>query len=384
MRFWKHGAIALLALSAALPAYAQEEDDVPTVEIRKENSGAGTTSAEFLLMGAGARGMAIGPAFAALTRDVESLFYNPAGLPLMQGMEVGLTMMPYFADTNYLWAGVAMPLAGGEYGFGISITNFGFSNTPVYTEVDPTGSSELKYSVAETALGLSFAHAFIDRFTGGFTLKLISDKLGQTSATGFAVDVGTNYHSELAGRPISLAFVIQNLGSTLKHSGAGLDFNNFPEASDPTYPSQPVDPMPARYEAQGSAIPVVFRVGLAYDALSSASNRLSLLGEFNEYYNVGSSFGFGSEYAWTPEGLPFAAALRGSYSYQPDNGLSGQEERDWEGSASVDGEGLDGLTLGGGLAFNITEGYSLRADYAWRHFGVLGARNVFSVGFNWR
>jgi len=382
MRFWKHGAIALLALSAALPAYAQE--DVPTVEIKKENSGAGTTSAEFLLMGAGARGMAIGPAFAALTRDVESLYYNPAGIPLMQGMEIGVTMMPYFADTNYLWAGVAMPLAGGEYGFGLSITNFGFSNMPVYTEEDQTGQSLLTYGVSESVIGLSFAHAFIDRFTGGITLKMISDRLGQSSATAFALDVGTNYHSELAGRPIALAFTIQNLGTTLKHTGAGLDFSNFPDPSDPSYPSQPADPMPARYEAQASAIPVVFRVGLAYDALSSAASRLSLLGEFNEYYNVGASFGFGGEYAWTPEDLPFAAALRGSYSHQPDNSFSGTEEREWAGATSVDGDGLDGLTVGGGLAFNLSESYSLKADYAWRNFGVLGARNVFTVGFNWR
>ncbi|NJD10573.1 MAG: PorV/PorQ family protein [Gemmatimonadetes bacterium] len=382
MRFWKHGAVALLALSAALPAYAQE--DVPTVEIKKENSGAGTTSAEFLLMGAGARGMAIGPSFAALTRDVESLYYNPAGLPLMNGMEVGLTMMPYFADTNYMWAGIAMPLAGGEYGFGLSIANFGFSNMPIYTEEDPTGTSELMYGVSETVLGLSFAHAFIDRFTAGATLKLITDKLGQTSANTFALDVGTNYHSELTGRPIALAFVTQNLGRSLKHTGAGLDFSNFPVASDPAYPSQPKDPMPARYEAQASAIPVVFRVGLAYDVLSSAANRLSLLTEFNEYYNVGASYGFGGEYAFTPEGLPFSAALRGNYAYQPDNNLSGQETRDWAGATTVDGEGMDGVTLGGGLAFNLGENYSLKADYAWRNFGVLGAKNVFSVGIGWR
>lgn len=382
MRFWRQGAIALLTLCAALPVTAQES--VPTVEIKKENSGAGTTAAEFLLMGAGARGMAIGPAFAALTRDVESLYYNPAGLPLLDGMQVGLTMMPYFADTNYLWGGVAMPLAGGEYGFGISFTNFGFNEVPVYTETDPDGASGVTYGVSETAIGLSFAHAFIDRFTGGFTFKLISDKLGQTTATGVALDVGTNYHAELAGRPIAMAFVIQNLGTTLKHSGAGLDFAQLPVSPDPSFPSQPVDPIPSRYQTQSSAIPVVFRVGVAYDAISAGANRLSLLGEFNEYYNNASSFGFGSEFAWTPEEMPFSAALRGSYSYQPDNNLSGQEETRYSGYTDVDGAGMDGLALGAGLAFNLGESYGVKVDYAWRNFGVLGARNVFTVGFGWR
>jgi hypothetical protein len=382
MRFWKHGAVALLALAAALPIQAQE--DVPTVEVGRENTGAGTTAAEFLLLGAGARGMAIGPAFAALSRDVESLYYNPAGLPLMDGLQVGFTMMPYFADTNYLWAGIALPLGGGEYGFGLSISNFGFSGAPVYTETDQENASELTYNVAETAIGLSFAHAFIDRFTGGFTVKFISDKLGSASASGFALDVGTNYHAELAGKPIALAFVIQNLGTTLKHSGSGLDFVQIPESPDPDFPSQPVDPSPARYETQDAAIPVVFRVSAAYDVVSSATNRLTMLGEFNEQYNNKASFGFGSEFAWTPENAPITAALRGSYAYQPDNSLSDQEEQDFAGYNEVDGAGLDGLTLGAGLGYNLGESSRINLDYAWRNFGVLGARSVFTVGIGWR
>jgi hypothetical protein len=82
-----------------------------------------------------------------------------------------------------------------------------------------------------------------------------------------------------------MAFVIQNLGTGLKHSGQGMDFNAFPESPDPAFPVQGLDPAPARFEAQSRSIPVVFRVGVAYDVLSSAANRLTLGGEFNEYYN---------------------------------------------------------------------------------------------------
>jgi hypothetical protein len=381
MKFWKQGAVALLALGAALPISAQEE--VPSIEVGRDNTGAGTTAAEFLLLGAGARGMAIGPAFSALTRDVESLYYNPAGLPLMGGLEVGFTMMPYFADTNYLWAGMALPLAGGEYGFGLSIANFGFSDAPIYDETDQENESELTYDVAETVIGLSFAHAFIDRFTGGFTVKYISDNLGQASASGFAFDIGTNYHAQFADRPISFAFVIQNLGTTLQHSGAGLDFVQIPESPDPAFPTQPVDPSPARFQAQSSAIPVVFRFSAAYDVVSSAANRLTMLGEFNEQYNNKASFGFGSEFAWTPENAPVTAALRGSYAYQPDNSLSDDEEAQY-GDITDPDAGLDGLTLGAGLGYNLGESSRINVDYAWRNFGVLGARSVFTVGFGRR
>ena len=370
-----------LAVLFAGPAFAKAQN---TIQLVKDNSGVGTTSAEFLLMGAGARGMALGPAFAALSRDVESLYYNPASLPLMEGAEARFTLMPYFADTNYLWAGVALPLRGGEYGFGVSIANFGFSGQPVYTEIDQDNESQLTYGVSETVIGLSFARAFIDRFSGGFTVKMISDQLGQTTALGFALDIGTNYHAELAGKPISMSFVIQNLGSGLKHSGSGLDFNSFAQSEDPNFPVQGVDASPARFEAADAPLPVAFRVGLAYDLVSSAANRLSLLGEFNEFYNNDPSFGVASEYEWSPAESPLSVALRGSYAYQPDNALSTREEADFGNAATtVTDEGLDGMTVGGGMRYRFA-GYEARADYAYRHFGVLGSRNVFTFGFGWR
>lgn len=323
--------------------------------------------------------MALSPAFSALTRDVEALYHNPAALPLMAGAEAALTVMPYFADTNYRWAGFALPLAGGQYGFGVSIASFGFSDQPVYTEADQDNSSERTYSVSETVLGLSFGHAFIDRFTGGVTLKLISDQLGDASATAFAIDVGTNYHAEVGGRPISMAFVIQNqlVGAPLKHSGSGLDFEDFPD-SPPGIPSTPLDPYPAKYEAQATPLPVAFRFGVAYDVVSRPGSRLSLMSEFNDVYNTESSFGFAGEYEWSPPDGPLSAALRGSYSYQGDN-----DEADFNLTYGDDDVGMDGVVLGGGLKYRFAS-YEARVDYAWRHFGVLGARNVFSVSLGWR
>lgn len=380
MRFRNSCTAALVMLALGAGGASAQDDQI---QVERRNTGAGTTAVEFLLMGAGARGMALGPAYSAIGRDVEALYYNPASLPLMEGMEASLTVMPYFADTRYLWTGVALPVAGGEYGIGLSLSNFGFSDAPVYTEIDQENEGNQTYSVSETVLGLSFAHAFIDRFSGGFTLKLISDQLGQTSAFGAALDIGTNYHAELAGKPISMAFVIQNLGRELKHSGSGLDFSAFPESPDPNFPEQGVDPAPARFEAQESPLPVVFRVGVAYDVVSSATNRLTLGGEFNEHLNNAPAFGFSSEFAWSPENAPVAAALRGSYAYQPDNSLSGQEEDEFAGATADENTGLDGLALGGGLRFNVSD-YQVRADYAWRHYGQLGSRNAFSVSLGWR
>jgi hypothetical protein len=252
----------------------------------------------------------------------------------------------------------------------------------VYNEEDPDGEEGLRYDVRETAIGLSFAHAFIDRFTGGLTLKYISDQLGQAEASGFAVDVGTNFHTDWNGRPIALAFVIQNLGSTMRHSGSGLDFGELPEDDD--IPVTAVDPFAARFLASEFSLPIAFRVGVSYDVLSSDANRLSLLGQFSEVSNVNQpGFGLAGEYEWSPVDMPLAVALRGGYDFQSDNSFNDTEEAEFEGAYDTDnGDGMDGLTLGGGLEYAIGD-LGLGFDYAYRHFGVLGSRNVFSVSFGW-
>ena len=379
MRIFGNGALALLVAGALVaPTQARAQ-----VQIDEENTGVGTAAAEFLLLGAGARGMVIGPSHAALVRDVESTYYNPAGLPLMEGSQAEFSMMSYFADTDYVWAGFGMPLANGEFGLGLSIGSFGFSDATVYSEDDPEGEEGLRYDVRQTAIGLSFAHAFIDRFTGGLTVKYISDQLGQTEATGFAVDVGTNFHTEWNGRPIALAFVIQNLGSTLQHSGPGLQVDHMPEDTD-ELPVTAVDPFAARFLASDFTLPIAFRVGVAYDVLSSDANRLSLLGQFSEVSNINQpGFGFAGEYEWTPVDMPIEVALRGGYDFQSDNSFSSSEEAAFAGAADTEnGDGLDGLALGGGLEYNLGD-YGLGFDYGYRHYGVLGSRNVFSVSFGW-
>jgi predicted lipoprotein len=68
----------MAALLSGLPAAAAAQGD-----INQDNTAYGTTSAEFLLFGAGARGAALGGAFQSIATDVSALYYNPAGIALM-------------------------------------------------------------------------------------------------------------------------------------------------------------------------------------------------------------------------------------------------------------------------------------------------------------
>src|SRR3712207_8361862 len=58
----------------------------------------GTTSAEFLLLGAGARGTALGGSFAAIATDISALYYNPAGAALIERAGLTIGTYDYVAD----------------------------------------------------------------------------------------------------------------------------------------------------------------------------------------------------------------------------------------------------------------------------------------------
>ena len=176
------------------------------------NTAYGTTADEFLLLAPSARGRRSAAAFAALTTDVSSVYYNPAGLSQMDHAGFMASTMNYVAGTRYDWAAVGFPFSGGARAIGVSVANFGFSNQPVYTVEDPTGSSGEVYSVSQTAVGVTYSQQFSDRFSAGITAKLVNDQLGRTTGNAFAVDFGTSFHAMIGGRPIRASFVVQNLG----------------------------------------------------------------------------------------------------------------------------------------------------------------------------
>jgi hypothetical protein len=366
-------AIALTAAVTA-PAAAQVVD-------RSDNTAYGTTAAEFLLLGAGARGAALGGSFAALTTDITALYYNPAGLAQLARPAAMVSTLTYIAETKYTWAGVAFPMGGGSSAIGISVGSFGFSDQPVYTVENPDGDGRV-YSVSETFVAGTYGKNFSDRFSAGISMKFLSDKLGSTSASGFAFDLGTNFHAMIGQRPIRAAFIIQNLGSSLQHTGPGIEIGVVPPPPLGTVPV-PREPQPAAFRTKEFGLPVMFRVSVALDLVTQGANRVTLLSEFTQPNNTKPGAGAGLE--WSAQNLGnsgFSLAARGSYTIQPDNQF---DVGNGAGFASQEKSGSftsDGAALGGGIAYgkgNLKLGF----DYAWRSLGVLGSTNFFSFSLGW-
>lgn len=367
------GTLMGLAALTSVPVRAQ----TPT----QDNTGYGGTAGEFLLLGAGARGAALGGAFAALTQDVTSLYYNPAGLAQMARPGAMVSTYSYVANTRYSWVGIGLPMSGGARAFGVSVGTFGFSDQPVYTLEDPDGTGET-YSVAETFIGATYSQNFSDRFSAGFTAKMISDHLGSTSATGFAIDFGTNFHAMVGDRPIRAAFIIDNLGSNLRHDGAALEGGaiRIPPLGTVNIPQEL---QPARLRTSGWGLPVQFRVGVALDVLNQGMNRVSVLGEFTQPVNTKPAGGAGLEWALTNVGNSgFSLAARGSYTLQPDNKLDPGNGAGFTSTVSTSSLSSDGVALGGGLSYGRGN-WHLGFDYAYRNLGALGGTNFLSFSVSW-
>lgn len=354
-------AVAAIAGSASLLSAqtrsGQQENNIPY----------GTRSGEFLLLPVGARATAMGSAYSALANDVSALYWNPAGIGLMENRGAMVSYLDYVADTRQVWVGFATPFSGGERAVGISVGTFGFSDQPEYTVQDPDGTGR-SYSVNMSSIGLSLAQRFTDRFSFGVTAKLINEALGNASASTWGVDIGTSYHTTVSGRPIRGAFTITNLGGTLKHSGAALDID-IPEQD----PNLPAGTKEGEFSSKAWDLPVAFRFGVAYDAVATANNRLTLAGEFAQPSGNDVSGSVGAEYALRTSG-GFGVALRGGYNYEPDNDLESS-------ASSMNGSNGDGLSLGGGINFARGERTSVGVDYAWRDKGLLGNQHLFSLQF---
>jgi hypothetical protein len=370
--------LVLLLLCATAGVLSAQEIPPGGNPSQNDNTGFGTTSAEFLLLGAGARGVSLGGAFAAIATDVSALYYNPGGAAMIDRPGIILGTQDYVADTRYSWGGVAFPLSGGARTIGFQLGTFGFKDQPVYTEEQPDGNGAT-YSVSETFIGATFAQNFSDRFAAGLTAKYINDKLGTVSGNAFAVDFGTNFHASLNQHPIKFSFTLANLGSNLSYNGTGLR-GQVPRTPIPGQDETPTLPQQADLSTKDFPLPTIFRVGLAYDVITGDNNRLTALGDFNQPNSNKPGFSFGAEWASQKlGGSNFGFALRGSYSHSGGNDVPLTNSQ----TALGDEQNLQGLAFGGGMTYGTEGGFDLGLDYAYKYLGVLGPTNFFSLSLGW-
>ncbi len=181
----------------------------------------GTSGASELLVPVGVRDIALGGSTIATTRDIEALFWNPAAVAHMNNSAtVYVSHMSYIADIGINYGAVAANFES----FGVlalSLKSMDVGEILVTTTTDPDGTGKT-FSPQFFTVGLTYSRLLNDRIAVGLTGKIISERMGDVSASGIAFDVGVTYDNLASVNGLSLGVAMKNIGSSMQFDGSGL------------------------------------------------------------------------------------------------------------------------------------------------------------------
>ncbi len=316
----------------------------------RSTSKVGTTVAQFLKIGAGARAIGMGGAYTAFANDINSAYWNPAGVALIGGNgEATFNHAEWLADTQYDFA--AFSLNASDFGsFGVQVISFRTPEQKVRTIFAPEGTGQV-WNYSGISLGVTYAKNLTDRFSIGFTGKFIQESLWNETARGAAFDIGVIYSTPF--KNLTLGAAITNFGTKMRLDGRDVFFND-----DPLIEEGSVDQVPSKYRLESFEIPLNLRFGLSYKAVENQDLTIMIAvdgshpNDNTEYINSGVEIG-----------LKNILFLRGGYK----NLLMDNSEQ--------------GATFGAGLRYDAV-GTNLKLDFAWADFGRL--KNVKFVSLTIR
>lgn len=339
--------IMQVALVIALLIVAGPSADA---QLFNSTSKVGTTAGQFLKIGAGARALGMGGAQVAMPGDVSAVYWNQAALSRLEvNGEMTINHASWLADIQYDFLAGILPM--GDIGtFGFTVTSLRVPEDLVRTVEFPEGDGR-RWDASSLALGIVYARNLTDAFSIGFHVKYIHESIWTEQANGIAFDVGTLYLSEIPG--LTLGASISNFGSKMRMEGRSLYFNQDPDGNVGSGPNN----VPAEYRSDDFDLPLMFRIGIAWDALKTDLIRGTVAldathpNDNTEYLNGG------VEFAWRE--IVFARV-----------GYKSLFLRDSE----------QGLTWGFGVHYGITNVVQFKLDYGFADYGRLKNVQFFSLG----
>jgi len=154
--------------------------------------------------GAGARADAMAGAFTSVADDISSILYNPAGLSLLQRIEVSLLYYPIYENSFYGFAGLGYPFL--DFGvFGIGVFNFSSKSIQGYDLYDKKTDV---YKVDEYKISIAYAKEIDKRVYSGISLNIFTSNIAGYLTNGVGMDAGILYKPFVF---LNLGLVIQNL-----------------------------------------------------------------------------------------------------------------------------------------------------------------------------
>ncbi|HEX2982356.1 MAG TPA: PorV/PorQ family protein, partial [Ignavibacteriales bacterium] len=180
--------------------------------------------------------------------------------------------------------------------------------------------------------------------------KYIQETIWNSSANGFAFDVGTYYVTPFNDLVIGAS--ISNFGTKMQLDGRDIQINTDPNGDGNSGPNN----IPSQYSMDSYDVPLTFRIGLAMDVIKTRFIVVKTAvdathpNDNTEYVNSGIEFAFNRMFF-----------LRAGYK-----------------SLFLE-DSEQGLTLGAGLNYETASGLSVSFNYAYADYNRLKDVQYFDV-----
>ncbi len=174
---------------------------------------AGTSGADFLEIGVGSRPLGMGEAFTAITGDINSIYYNPAGLGTVRYPVLSLMHQELILDSRFDNLSVAIPVYDGFLGLSNSLFW-----VPPFDRIDIEGntSGTVKYYNASGTAAYGISLGFMEV---GLGIKYVYQKIDTLSIHSAAADIGVLKRMYMYSpfdaptRNFSVGLLLQNFGT---------------------------------------------------------------------------------------------------------------------------------------------------------------------------
>jgi len=175
----------------------------------------GTTGAQFLKIGIGARPIAMGGTYAGIADDINTIYWNPAGLGQISDHELLAQHIVWFQSVNYDYLAYAQPV--GKIGtFGLAV-NYLYMND-IEKRTGDTENPEGTFGATDGAFTIAYGKKLGDNFSLGLNLKYIRQTIDIEKANGAAVDLAGLFK---VANKLQVGMVVQNLGPKIKFISEG-------------------------------------------------------------------------------------------------------------------------------------------------------------------
>src|SRR3989339_1432649 len=151
---------------------------------------AGTCSMQFLKLGVGARPLALGGSYCAVSDDTFGIFWNPAGASRIQTSEYGLMYNMWLSNISQEVATASFPLASNDtLSLGIL-----YVHMPELAGSDIFGNSTGSFNAYDILGMVSYSSKLsLPGFHWGVNAKFFEEGIEKERANGYSADLGILY-----------------------------------------------------------------------------------------------------------------------------------------------------------------------------------------------